>query len=87
MKCNYCLNSGEKCNHCLSDEQFISVLEAAAYQAALDKNKDLEDALNKILNFLPEEPVMAMLEAEASEHITENVILFIRQQFNVRKLA
>lgn len=87
IKCIHCLDSGGKCNHCLSSEQFIAVLETAAYQAASENKKGLEEALNRILFFLPENPVMAMLEAESDENITDNLVCFIRQQFNVRKFV
>jgi len=87
IKCIHCLDSGGKCNHCLSSKQFIAVLETAAYQAASENKKELEDVLNRIINFLPDEPVMAVMEAESSQYITENLLLLLREQFNVRKFV
>jgi hypothetical protein len=70
------------CPYCLSEDKLVSCIKRAIVDARKDKKEELANKLQAVLNFLPEWPVMAILEAEALE-LNENFILMIQDSFNV----
>jgi hypothetical protein len=91
MKCEHCNNrqfipQGKKmipCPYCVTEERLMASLKRAVADAKKDKKWDFANKIEIILSYLPEYPVMAILEAEEMG-LNENLILMIRDSFNVR---
>jgi hypothetical protein len=90
IRCHHCndrqlLIQGKKstpCPYCINEERLITSIKRAISDAKKDGKKELAIKLQSVLSFLPEYPVVAILEAEALE-LNENFILMIRDSFNI----
>lgn len=90
IKCSYCNNrqvtqKGKKlvpCPYCFTEEKLISSIKRAIDDANKEGKKDFAAKLQSVLNFLPDYPVMAILQAEAYS-MNNSLILMIRDSFNI----
>jgi DNA-directed RNA polymerase subunit RPC12/RpoP len=90
MKCERCkdqftIQEGNRlipCPYCMTPERLMKSIKGAIADSRKEKRHDLVAGLEAVLQFLPDSPVMAILEAE--HHILNtNLILMIRDTFNV----
>jgi hypothetical protein len=70
------------CTCCLSKDNVIECLKKAIEIAKRDGQKKLARGLRAVLKFLPDDPVMAAMEAEHRK-MDDVVIEIIRQSFDV----
>lgn len=84
-KCINC-ECGETCGKCLTQDSFISTIKFAISQAQNDGKPSLASDMERVLNFLPDNPVFAVLEAESSS-LSPNMIAMMRETFGVKKWA
>ena len=90
IKCEHCndrqvLQQGKKltaCPYCMTEERLISSINRAIVDAKKEGKTPLADKLQLVLNFLPESPVMAIMEAEALG-LNNSLILMIRDAYHV----
>lgn len=89
--CPYCQGSGKiihngeikKCNYCNVGDNLITAIRDAAIICT--KNGEYQQAylLNRILSFLPDYPVLAVMEAEELD-MDETFIELLRDSFNIK---
>ena len=90
MKCEHCkdqmtLQEGTKlvpCPYCMTAERLIKSIKGAIADSKKEKKTKQVEAFEAILYFLPDNPVMAVLEAEHYE-VNHNLILMIRDTFHI----
>lgn len=71
------------CPYCLSEDKLLIAIKRAIKDSKKDKKFSLAEKLQSVLNFLPEHPVMAAMEAEALD-LPDNFIIMIQDSFEVR---
>jgi hypothetical protein len=90
MKCEHCkdeltIQEGNKlvpCPYCMTSDRLMNSLKRAIADSKKDKKQELAQQLQSILNFLPDYPVMALLEAEHHK-VNYNLILMIRDTYQI----
>ncbi len=90
-KCNNCkdaryLKQGKKmvqCPYCITEEKLLAAIKQAISDAKKDGKAELSIKLQAVLSFLPEYPVMAVLECEALD-LPENFVIMIQDSFGIR---
>ena len=90
IKCEHCndrqvMQQGKKlipCPYCITEEKLMSSIRRAISDAKKEGKKDFAGKLQLVLSFLPESPVMAIMEAEALE-LNNSLILMIRDAYHV----
>lgn len=90
MKCEHCkdqltIQEGSKllpCPYCMTADRLIKSIKGAIVDSKKEKKHDLVTALESILHFLPNDPVMALLEAEYHQ-VNYNLIVMIRDTFSI----
>lgn len=91
IKCNHCndrkiIKQGSKpvtCPYCVTEERLVVAIKRAIEDSVKANRKEFAKKLEKVLYFLPESPVMAVLEAEALD-LPENFVIMIRDSFDIR---
>lgn len=89
-KCEYCQNKqviqqGKKlvpCQYCMTEDKLMSALKRAVVDAKKEGKKEFAGKLQIVIDYLPEYPVMAIMEAEYLE-LNNSLILMIRDAFQV----
>jgi hypothetical protein len=90
MKCEQCqdrkvIKQGKSmvdCPYCVTGAKLIGSLTRAVADAKKERNDEMAHKLSAVLRFLPDYPVMAILECEAL-NMNPNLILMIRDSFGV----
>lgn len=90
MKCERCkdqltIQEGNRlipCPYCMTVERLIKSIKGAISDSKKEKRHDQVAAFEAILSFLPDYPVMAIMEAEYHQ-VNFNLILMIRDTFDV----
>lgn len=90
IKCERCNNrqyitQGKKmvpCPYCVTEEKLMASFKRAISDAKKEGKSELAGKLKQVLSFLPEYPIMAILEAEALE-MNENIVLMISDSFRI----
>lgn len=88
MKCETCKDAkvidkkGKfvPCPYCMTEEKLVKAIKGAIKDFRKEKNDAQADKLQKVLDFLPDYPVMAIMEAEALD-LNPNISLMIRDTF------
>tara|TARA_R110002020_G_scaffold441486_1_gene652292 strand:+ start:339 stop:659 length:321 start_codon:yes stop_codon:yes gene_type:complete len=90
MNCPFCVNGivgigpdAKPCKNCMTPKRFISSLDKAIRKASLDKKKKKEDGLRAVRLNLPDYPVLAAMEAEASK-LNKKFIEMLYQTFDIK---
>lgn len=87
-KCEYCQNKqviqqGRKlipCQYCMTEDKLMSALKRAVVDAKKEGKDIFAKKLQIVIDYLPEYPVMAAMEAEYLE-LNNSLILMIRDAF------
>lgn len=74
------------CPECLTPEKFLKAIEKAIRECKHEQKKDKLAALEAVQSFLPEYPVMALLEAEA-HNLNPKFVSMMQHSFAVRTFA
>lgn len=89
-KCEYCQNKqviqqGRKlvpCQYCMTEDKLMSALKRAVVDAKKEGKSEFAKKLQTIIDYLPESPVIAIMEAEYLE-LNNSLILMIRDAFQI----
>ena len=89
-KCEYCQNKqviqqGKKlvpCQYCMTEDKLMSALKRAVVDAKKEGKNDFAKKLQTIIDYLPESPVIAIMEAEYLE-MNSSLIIMIQEAFHV----
>ena len=74
------------CPECLTPEKFLKAIDKAIRECKHENKKEKLAALEAVKSFLPEYPVMALLEAEA-RNLNPKFVRMLQQSFGVRAFA
>lgn len=93
-KCEHCNNTkfvkqGKKsvpCTHCMNEERLMNSIRRAIEDSRREGKTVLASHLTLVLSYLPDYPVIAMLEAEEM-HLNSSLIMMIQDAFDVRPLG